>query len=154
MRGRLAVLVLMLSWSAALHAGPKEDALAAYDSFFTRFTTGNYEQIIALFAPDALFYGTSSPELVTSIEGVRAYFTRALTGTAIVKATPQGATALVLSDTAVAISGKWQLERTADGNTVANPPARVTVVMQKRGDRWMIAQFHNSRMPNPPPTTR
>jgi ketosteroid isomerase-like protein len=28
-------------------------------------------------------------------------------------------------------------------------PARNTVVMQRRGDRWLIVQFHNSPTPKP-----
>jgi len=28
-------------------------------------------------------------------------------------------------------------------------PSRCTVVMQKRGDQWLIAQFHNSPTPMP-----
>jgi ketosteroid isomerase-like protein len=30
-------------------------------------------------------------------------------------------------------------------------PSRNTVVMQKRGDRWLIVQFHNSPTPKPAP---
>jgi len=57
---------------------------------------------------------------------------------------------LVLSDSVVAISGKWQSERTIDGKMNTRGPARNTVVMHKRGDRWLIAQFHNSPTPKPP----
>ena len=45
--------------------------------------------MVRLFAPDALFYGTGSSELVTTPEGIREYFVRALSGTrGSVKATP------------------------------------------------------------------
>jgi len=148
---RIAVFLTLLAWSLLVHAGPKEDAQAAYAKFFTSFTTGNHEELIALFAPDALFYGTSSTELVTTPEGVRQYFTRALAGPGR-RATPLGNTALALSDNVVVISGKWQSERTVDGKVVTNVPARNTVVMQKRGDRWLIVQFHNSPTPKPPAT--
>ena len=75
-RAMIATALLALLTSGAL-AGPKEDALAAYDKFFTSFTTGNQNQLAALFAPDALFYGTASPEVVVTPEGVLAYFTNA-----------------------------------------------------------------------------
>jgi uncharacterized protein (TIGR02246 family) len=129
-------------------AGPKEDALAAYDKFFTSFVKGNDEQITGLFAPDAQFYGTGSTNLVTKPEGVRAYFKNALNGAAENKARPLENAALVLSDSVVVISGKWVSERMLDGKTTASAPLRNTVVMQKRGDRWLIVQFHNS--PTPP----
>ena len=149
---RFRLLFIALAWSTLVQAGPKENALAAYDKFFTSFTTGNQAQVAALFAPDALFYGTGSTDVVTTSEGVIAYFTRALSGTrGEVKARPFEKTALQLSDSVVAISGKWQSERTVDGKMVTAGPSRVTVVMQKRGDMWLIVQFHNSPTPKPRP---
>ena len=148
---RIAVMCLLFMIFTPAFAGPKEDALAAYNRFFELFTTDNHDQVAALFAPDALFYGTSSPEVVTMPEGIRQYFVAALTGKrGIVKATPFSQTALVLSDSIVAISGKWQSERTLDGKMTTAGPSRNTVVMQKRGDKWLIVQFHNSPTPKPP----
>ena len=147
---RIGLLLLMLAWAAPAQAGPKEEALAAYDSFFTMFTTGNQAQLASLFAPDALFYGTQSPEVVTTPEGVLTYFTRALSGTrGEVTARPFERNALQLSDSVVAISGKWQSERTLEGKMTTAGPSRVTAVLQKRGDKWLIVQFHNSPTPKP-----
>src|SRR5262245_38634197 len=147
---RVAVMYLLFMTSTPVFAVPKEDAQAAYHRFFELFTTDNHDQIATLFAPDALFYGTSSFEVVTTPEGIREYFVAALTGKrGITKATPFTQTALVLSDTVVAISGKWQSERTLDGKMVTAGPSRNTVVMQKRGDQWLIVQFHNSPTPKP-----
>ena len=148
---RVRSFLIVLAWSTLVQAGPKEDAIAAYDKFFTSFTTGNQNQVAALFAPDALFYGTQSAEVVTAPEGVLAYFTQALSGArGEVKAKPFEHKALVLSDGVVAISGKWQSERTLDGKMVTAGPSRVTVVLQRRGDKWLIVQFHNSPTPKPP----
>jgi uncharacterized protein (TIGR02246 family) len=152
MPGRTALMLIALLICAPVLAGPKEDALAAYRKFFDAFTTDNHDQIVRLFAPDALFYGTRSTELATTPEGIRQYFVAALTGTrGSVKATPFEQTALVLSDSVVAISGKWQSERTSEGRMVTAGPSRNTVVMQRRGDRWLIVQFHNSPTPKPSP---
>jgi len=146
-----AVSLLMLACTSAF-AGPKEDALAAYQKFFEAFTSDNHDQITQLFAPDALFYGTASPEVVTTRDGVRQYFLAALDGKrGATRARPFEQTALELSDTVVAISGKWQSERTLDGKMVTGGPSRNTVVMQKRGNQWLIAQFHNSPTPKPKP---
>ena len=148
---RLAVFCFALVWSIAVHAGPKEDAEAAYAQFFAAFTTGNHDKLAALFTPDALVYGTSATEVITTPEGVRTYFTRALAAPAVVQARPLGHTTVVLSDTVVLISGKWQSERTTDGKMVTAGPSRNTVVLQRRGDRWLIAQFHSSSTPKPKP---
>ncbi|MGZ5037348.1 MAG: nuclear transport factor 2 family protein [Usitatibacter sp.] len=144
-------LLAVVAFSTLAHAGPREEAQAAYDSFFTSFTTGNQAQLASLFAPDSLFYGTGSEEVVSTPEGVIAYFTRALDGArGDVTARPFGSKALVLSDSVVAISGKWQSERTLDGRMTTAGPSRVTAVLQKRGDRWLIVQFHNSPTPKAP----
>ena len=152
MANRICLFLVALASSTLVYAGPKEDALAAYDQFFALFTTGNQAQLAALFAPDALFYGTGSVDVETTPDEVVKYFTAALSGTrGVVKATPFQRTASQLSDSIVAISGKWQSERTLDGKMVTAGPSRVTAVMQKRGDKWLIVQFHNSPTPKPPP---
>lgn len=153
---RTAVMFLLFTVCTPIFAGPKEDALAAYQKFFEAFTTDNHDQLAALFAPDALFYGTGSTDVVTTPAGIRQYFVGALSGQrGAVKATPFTQTELVLSDTIVAISGKWQSERTLEGKMVTAGPSRNTVVMQKRGDQWLIVQFHNSPTPKPkPPAAR
>ena len=112
----VSVLAWVLLWTSHANATPVEDALVAYDKFFAAFTTNNYEQITDFFAPDAQFYGTSSPEVVTSREGIRTYFMRALDGArGATKATQFDRTALPLSDSVVAIAGRWQSERTQGG---------------------------------------
>src|ERR1035437_5745465 len=139
MRNHLIAAMLFALSSVGAIAGPKEDALAAYDTFFTLFTTDNQNQLAALFAPDALFYGTGSAEVVTTNDGVLKYFTAALSGTrGKVKATPFERKALVLADSLVAIAGRWQSERTLNGTMTTAGPSRITAVMQKRGESWLI----------------
>src|SRR5690348_12072353 len=113
---RIAALFLMVAASATSVAGPKEDAVTAYQKFFEAFTNDNQDQIAALFAPDVQFFGTNSTEVVTTPADVRQYFARALDPKrGVVKATPFAHTAFALSDDVVIISGKWQSERTLDG---------------------------------------
>ncbi|MCY0854159.1 nuclear transport factor 2 family protein [Cupriavidus sp. D39] len=152
MTNRFGLLLIALAWSTLVHAGPKEDALAAYDKFFTLFTTDNQNQLAALFAPDAMVYGTSSVEVITTPDASIKYFAGALSGArGETKATPFGRTALQLSDSVVVISGKWQSERTLNGKMMTAGPSRLTVVMQKRGEKWLIVQFHSSATPQAAP---
>ena len=147
----ISAFACVLLWTSHANAAPAEDALVAYDKFFAAFTTDNYEQITTFFAPDAQFYGTNSLEVVTNLDGIRTYFRRALDGArGATKATQFDRTVLPLSDTVVAIAGKWQSERTQSGTMNTAGPSRSTVVMQKRGDQWLIVQFHNSPTPKVP----
>ena len=146
----LLVILTALSFSPLAKAGPAEDAQAAFSRFFTAFVARNQAEVAAMFAPDAQFYGTVSPDLVTNPEGIRQYFTRALDRPDIAQATPLQLTSAALSDSIVLISGMWKVDRTLDGKTTVGGPLRVTAVLQKRNDRWLVVQFHNSPRPAPP----
>lgn len=144
----IALLFAAALWSTPVWAGPKEDALATYEKFFEYFRTDNYDQVVSLFSPDALFIGTVSPELVTEPKGVRAYFVKALSGErGEMKARVFGTTATQLSDEVVLVTAAWQADRTQGGVMTTNGPSRNTSVMHKRGERWFIVQFHNSWKP-------
>ena len=147
-----AIAVLVLACTGA-RAGPAEDAQAAFSEFFKLFTSRNQAQVAALFAPGGQFYGTNSPELVTTPDGVFKYFTAALDSPVTVQARPIGLTATALSDHVVLLAGSWVSERIIDGKLNSTGPLRMTAVMQKRGDQWTVVQFHNSRQPMPPATT-
>jgi len=130
------------------YAGPKEDAQAVFDRFLTAFTAANVDAVVGVFWPDALFWGTTMPNLATTSEVVREYFNRALGSRKPneLKATPLETSALVVSDSVVLISGLWQVERLADGKPTLTL-LRVSIAVTKRGDSWRIVQFHNSTRP-------
>jgi uncharacterized protein (TIGR02246 family) len=129
------------------HAGPKEDAQAVFDRFLTAFTAADVEAVVGVFWPDALFWGTTAPDLATTPESLRKYFNPiGNMKPNDLKATSLETTVLAVSDSVVLISGLWQLERLVDGKTTLTP-LRVSLVVTKRGDAWRIAQFHNSVRP-------
>ncbi len=147
----LQVILIAVPLSPLAQAGPAEDAQAAFAKFFPAFVARNQAEVAAMFAPDAHFYGTLSTELVTTPEGVLKYFTAALDRPDIAEATPLQLTSTALSDSVVLVAGSWKLDRTVDGKTTVGGPFRVSAVLQKRNDRWLVVQFHNSPRPAPPP---
>jgi uncharacterized protein (TIGR02246 family) len=147
MRSFLSAVTLLVSLSSAAIAGPKEEALQVLEKWAKAFTDSDVDAIVRLHASDALFMGTASKTVVVKTEGVRAYFENALLNNR-----PRGAkltdyTAVVLSDTAVAVSGLDMLSAVRDGKTVSTT-GRVTFVVVKRGADWQIVQFHRSPVPN------
>ena len=147
MRALLSVAILLVALLSSAVAGPKEDALQVLDRWAKAFTDSDVDAIVKLHAPDALFMGTASKAVVTQTEGVRAYFENALLNNR-----PRGAkltdyTALVLTDTAVAVSGLDALTGVRDGKAFTTN-GRVTFVIAKRGADWQILQFHRSPVPN------
>ena len=147
MRAFLSVATLLVSLSSAAIAGPKEDALQVLEQWAKAFTDSDVDAIVKLHAPDALFMGTASKTVVVKTEGIRAYFENALLNNR-----PRGAkltdySAVVLSDTAVAVSGLDALTGVRDGKAFGTT-GRVTFVVAKRGADWQIVQFHRSPVPN------
>ena len=150
MRHFLLIAALVALPFSAL-AGPKEDAQAVFDEFLTKYTAANLDGVVGLFWADALFWGTQMPNLATTPEAIRDYFTPLKERKPNErKATLAGIpSVLVLSDSAVLISGMWQTESVVDGKPVVSAPLRISVAVTKRGDRWLMSQFHNSPRPKP-----
>jgi uncharacterized protein (TIGR02246 family) len=146
---RRVLLAVVLAVSPMLaHAGPKEDAQAVFERFLTAFTAADVDAVVSVFWPDALFWGTTKPDLATTPEAVRAYFKAGLGSMKPneLKATSLATSALVVSDSVVLISGLWQIERVVDGKPTLTP-LRVSIAVTRRGDAWRIGQFHNSLRP-------
>ena len=144
---KLAIAVaLFASLCSTAIAGPREDALQVVQQWTKNFMEFDVDGITKLYAPDALFFGTSSKALVSNPEGIRKYFKRALSrgGTVERKLDPS---ALVLSDTVVVVTGVENVTGVRDGKPFA-ATGRVTFVVAKRGADWQIAHFHRSRLPD------
>ena len=146
------ITAVFLSFPFNAVAGPREDAQAVFDKFLNSFTAANAKEVVSLFTPDALFWGTTMPNLATTPEAIHEYFVTTFgsppRAPGVVKATSLGTSALVLSDSVVLVSGMWQIEWEKDGKPNLMP-LRVSLVVTKRGDHWLIAQFHNSPWPKP-----
>jgi uncharacterized protein (TIGR02246 family) len=149
--GSSCLSVVLLACPMAAAAGPREDALAVFDDFLAGMTAADLERVSGLFTPDALVWGTTMRDLATTPEAVRLYFSTLKNfapNQRKAAAVPPVAT-LVLSETAVLVSGMWGYAQQVDGESVVRTPARVSATVVKRGDRWLIAQFHNSVRPAP-----
>ena len=111
------------------------------------FTESDVDGIVKLYAPDALFFGTGSKTLVAKPDGIRTYFEQALLSNR-----PRGASlgehsVMVLSDTAVVVTGLDTVTGTRDGKTYS-ANGRVTFVIEKRSGTWQIVHFHRSAVPS------
>jgi hypothetical protein len=133
---RVIVLALCLALPCRAVAGPKEDAQSVFDKFLTAFTAANLDEVVGLFAPDALFWGTTMRDLATTQDAIRQYFgPMSKRKPNEVKAAALGpSSTLVLSDNAVLVSGMWQGERMVDGRPAVTE-LRISIAVVKRGDR-------------------
>ncbi|MGH6713583.1 MAG: SgcJ/EcaC family oxidoreductase [Bradyrhizobium sp.] len=120
--------------------------MAILDKWTTAFAASDVDAIVALYAPDALFMGTGSKTVVTDTASIRKYFEDAILTRRPRAAPISSSEVMVLSDTAVVVTGLNESMGVLDGKPFSNP-GRVTFVVAKRGPEWKIVHFHRSAMP-------
>jgi ketosteroid isomerase-like protein len=98
MMRRFLLIVVFLAFASNAVAGPKEDAQAVFDKFLNSFTAANAEEVVSLFTPDALFWGTTMANLATTPDAIRQYFVAAF-------GTPARAPGVVMAATQTAVAG-------------------------------------------------
>ncbi len=145
MRALLSAVALAASFSLA-HAGPKEDAYQVVEKWSKAFTDADVDAIARLYAPDALMIGTFGKLVLTKPEQVHKYFDAALNSDRPRTATLDSSEVLVLDDSTVVIAGFDTLTGTKDGQKTIGK-GRVTFVVAKRGQDWMIVHLHRSPLP-------
>lgn len=144
---RLPISVAMFALLCSVAtAGPREDALQVLEKWTKAFADSDVDGIVKLYAPDTTFLGTGSKTVVVKPEEIRKYFEQALLNNR-----PRGAalgsySAMVLSDTAVVVTGLDTVTGVREG-TPYSANGRVTFVVAKRGSEWQIVHFHRSAMP-------
>ena len=147
MRNFLIAVALLTSLCSNVIAGPKEDALEVLGKWTKAFTDSDVDGIVALYAPDAHFLGTGSKTVVVKPDDIRKYFEGALLSNRPRGATLVSHSAIILSDTAVVVTGMDNVTGVRDGKATSSN-GRVTFVVAKRGANWQIVHFHRSAMPN------
>jgi uncharacterized protein (TIGR02246 family) len=141
----LAVFVLLIgALPLAVVADDKADVEATTARWIDAFNRRSSTDIVALYAPDAVFFGTSSPVLRDKPELVQEYFKSLAT---------MGDAAISMGDHRVQVFGRVAINtgyytRTAkqDGKEVKSP-ARFSFVYEKRGGKWLIVNHHSSAFP-------
>jgi uncharacterized protein (TIGR02246 family) len=141
------LIVCVLVLAAPVFAGPPEDVAAATRAWAAAYDSRNPQQILALYAPDAVFWGTSSPTLRDTPALIADYFKNSA-------AQPNARVELgdfkvrVWGDTA-ASTGSYTFTDMRDGQTVRRP-ARFSFVFRLVNGRWLIVDHHSSSTPAAP----
>ena len=138
-------LMAALIISAPVMADTVKDVEATTQQWIAAFNRKSATEIVALYAKDAVFFGTTSPILRDTPELVRDYFKNI--GNV-------GDSTISMGDHRVQVFGEVAINtgfytRTAvqDGKEVKNP-ARFTFVYQLRQGKWVIVEHHSSVLPS------
>ena len=135
------VLLAILTLPLIAMAGPGEEANAVIDRWSAAYSANDPEAVANNYRPDAILLGTVSPVLSQGNDAIRAYFSN-LKGSGNKNAIGERHT-MVLSDTAVIVTGFYDFTRMKDGQPVPGP-SRFTMLLIKDGGEWLIAHHHSS----------
>jgi uncharacterized protein (TIGR02246 family) len=152
MNVRLSLMLSLFLAIAPIHAQPAAPAdttivTAATAAWAEAFNSRDPKRIVALYAPDAVFWGTTAKTIATTPAAIWEYFKdagqRPWTRVSIDAQHPRvfGAIAIV--------SGSYTFSEVRDGASTNVRAARFTFVFRRDGDRWLIVEHHSSRVPEP-----
>ena len=143
-----ALLLFLLVIAPGAWAGPKEEVAAASAKWAVDFTDDNPDKILALYAKDAVLWGTLSPKRRDDPEAIRDYFVKAYAALPQHKVTFGDQLIRVYGNTAIN-TGYYTLFYVKDGEA-KSLPARYSFTYVKKGKKWLIVDHHSSAMPTPP----
>lgn len=120
----------------------------ATTEWITTFNTRDPVRISALYAPDAVLWGTVSKTIRTTPEEILEYFTESSTRRPNLRMF-LGEYHVRLHGDIATNSGYYTSRNPVDGQEVVIP-MRFTFTYRKEGDRWMIVNHHSSRFASTP----
>lgn len=143
----LITAVIMLSVATLASAGSKEDVATATQAWIDAMNKHNREQVVALYDPDAVLWGTRSPTLRDSPAAVSDYFKILATVDPSYKVVIGEQRIRVYGDIAIN-TGTYTFSEIHDGKETSRP-SRFSFVYRNRGGHWLIVDHHSSALPSP-----
>ena len=120
---------------------------AATAEWIATFNTRDPARISALYAPDAILWGTVSKTIRTTQQEILEYFTESAASRPNLRMFLGEHYVRLYGDIATN-SGYYISRNPVDGREVVIP-MRFTFTYRKEGDRWMIVNHHSSRFASP-----
>lgn len=114
---------------------------AVVQTWAAAFNECSAEKLAALYDPQATLWGTNSPALTTTAEGVRGYFDRACLATPPIRVAV-GQVVVRAHGTYATVSGTYEFNR--EGVPF---PSRYSFALLSTGSGWRIVQHHSSPLP-------
>ena len=122
------------------------DARELAERWSSAFTQADMNALMALFAPDAVFFGTSSKAIVAGTDGIRNYFENSLLGCSRYVSVLTDIHVTALSDDVAIIAALNKITIT-DNNHSDDLMGRLSIAARKREGLWKIEHFHRSALP-------
>ena len=144
--GRILFVVLAMLSPVMAWAGPAEDVAAALDQWTKAFNANDVDALVKLYAPDAILIGPAGSSITEGSEAIRKYYARLeKSGDKVLI----GIHKVVVVDDSVAYVAGFNEFSAVRGSETRKSPNRFTMILVKRGDRWLITHQHSSRRSTP-----
>ncbi|MGF1611580.1 MAG: SgcJ/EcaC family oxidoreductase [Kiloniellales bacterium] len=143
-----AMLLVLYGFASAAQADDNEEVLAAMTMWKDSLAVGSAEspdKILALYAEDAVLWGTISSTIRAEPAAIRDYFVNAYTKLPGLTVEFEDPLVRVYGDVALN-SGYYTFTYQKDGEAQVLP-ARYSFALVKRDGAWLIADHHSSAMP-------
>lgn len=147
-RVRAVLLVAALAVALPAAAGPNEDVTAATHAWKTAYDSRDPKQLLALYAPEAVFWGTSSPVLRDTPEMIADYF-RTAPNQPNARVEFGEFKVRVWGDIA-ASTGSYTFTDVRPDGTQVRRPARFSLTYRRIDGKWLIVDHHSSSAPAAP----
>jgi len=153
LRAAAGALLLSLPAGSAFAGEPADDAVAAQVAaataeWISTFNTRDATRISALYAPDAILWGTVSQTIRTTPGEILDYFEESSARRPNLRMTLGEYHVRLYGDIAIN-SGYYSSRNPVEGKDVM-VPMRFTFTYRRQGDRWMIVNHHSSRFASTP----
>ena len=125
----------------------EQDVRAATAAWVAAFNTADVAALVALYLPDAVLWGTTSPELIVGAKGIGHYFDRACGATLKPTVDIKSEHVRVFGDVAVN-SGSYRISRQPAPGQIDDLPARFSFVYRLGPAGWLITDHHSSVSPS------
>jgi uncharacterized protein (TIGR02246 family) len=144
----VALATALILFCDIAFADPKEEVAAATAAWGETLGHNDPDKVVALYASDAVLWGTLSPTVRSDRAALRDYFVGAFKVLPGLKVSFGEQLVRVYGNAAVN-TGSYTFSYAKDGEPKALP-ARYSLVFVKDGDSWKIVDHHSSAMPSPP----
>lgn len=160
LRANYVLVCLLAALSACASTGSgdgaaKEQVAAATRAWIEAMGSHDQERVLALYDPQAVLWGTTSPAIRDNPASIREYFNFLRTAPPYYKGVMGEQRIRVYGDTAIN-SGTYTFIGPAL-DTAGKPisrPARFSFVYRNRDGRWLIVDHHSSAVPAPKPAPK
>jgi len=143
---RLFFILLLSGLVLPAVAGPNEEVAAATNAWVEAFASHDAGRITALYAPDAVFWGTTSPVIRDTPELIQTYFENLKSRpTLLIELGEQHIR--VYGD--IAINSGYYIVHEIKEDQPVTTPLRFSFVYRRNQDRWLIIDHHSSALPLP-----